>query len=361
MNTMKSVAVTLVVTMLCSTTSTAATLPASSFSSLGYFESVPGVYQIDTDTLTMSGPAGFLATGTAENGIAVFAFDRFSLGNGATLTTIGGLPAAIHSASSLTVGGDGIRALSGGGLGGEPRRAGQGPGGGRPGFNFFGGAGGGGGFGGAGGRGHCCDPTFQFPGSGGPAYGDLDLLLQAGSGGGGAKDNSGFESAGGDGGGALELAAGSFIRITSSVRADGEPGQPRGSNHAGGGGGSGGGLSLRAARIFNSGTISASGGRGGDGIFENGGGGGGGRILIDSSVGGFSNNGVISVAGGASPSDFFGTGSPGTLGVVTIRTTIVPEPNSLLLIGLGSLLITSRASCMSRGRRGGGGLPERIY
>jgi len=311
------------------------------------FASVPGSYTVNTDTLLMSGPMGFAASGVLNSGIAVFSFTDFFLGVGADISTLGSRPAAILSRGDMTVAGNGIRALAGGGLGGEPRQMGAGPGGGFPGFNFFGGAGGGGGFGGMGGRGQFESSTFDFPGDGGPAYGDLNLALQGGSGGGGGKDNTGFESAGGAGGGGLELAANGEILIAGAgVNADGLQGAPRNSNHTGGGGGSGGGLILHAPSIMNTTLIAARGGRGGDGVFQNGGGGGGGRILIQTLPGGFVDFGVTSVGGGTSPSDFFGTGSPGQPGVLTIQ---IPEPSSI--VGFASLIGWSWLGM--RAKRGG--------
>lgn len=301
------------------------------------FASVPGSYMVNTDTLQMSGPMGLAANGVLSSGIAVFSFTDFFLGAGADISTLGSRPAAILSHGNMTIGGNGIRALAGGGSGGEPRAMGVGPGGGFPGYDFFGGAGGGGGFGGMGGRGQFENPTFDFPGDGGPAYGDLTLALQGGSGGGGGKDNPSFESAGGAGGGGLELAANGEILIAGAgVNADGLQGAPRNSNHTGGGGGSGGGLILHAPSIMNSSLIAARGGRGGDGVFQNGGGGGGGRILIQTHFGGFVDFGVTSVAGGTSPSDFFGAGSPGQPGVLTIQ---IPEPSSI--VGFVSLIAWS--------------------
>ena len=308
----------------------AALLRPSDFSTIGEFSSVAGSYVLDTDSLTLSGPQENQVLGILSDGVAVFAFDRFVLASGANLVTVGSRPAAILSLTDIAVGGSGIRVHSGGGQGGEPRMRGEGLGGGFPGFAFFGGAGGGGGFGRAGGRGQLTS-TFHFPGDGGPDYGNLEESLLGGSGGGGSKDSTGFQSAGGNGGGALELGALQSIEIFSLVVADGQEGQRRGFNHTGGGGGSGGGLILHAPAIVNLGAISANGGRGGAGVFKKGGGGGGGRILVDTAVSGFTNLGTLSVSGGTSPSDFFGTGTPGRPGIITVRSTIVPEPSSCFL------------------------------
>ena len=300
------------------------------FSSLGSFNSLPGPYSIDTDTLVMSGPSGFRATGVVDGLSAVFVFDDFSLGGSSQISAFGSRTLAILSQSDAFVGGM-IDVASGGGAGGEPRQRGQGPGGGFASTNFFGGAGGGGGFGGGGGRGQRSDPTFEFPGAGGPTYGDLSTQLEAGSGGGGGYTNVGFQSAGGDGGGGLELAAHQSILISGSIHADGQPGQPRGNDHTGGGGGSGGGILVHAPTVDHSGLISVIGGRGGDGVFENGGGGGGGRILVDTSPFGLTNAGFFDVRGGTAPSDFFGSGVPGMAGAIEFRTT-VPEPTQIALV-----------------------------
>jgi hypothetical protein len=301
------------------------------------FQSVPGTYTLDTDALTLVGPNGFLATGQSVGNIATFVFSDFQLATGANLVTQGSRAAAIRSLGSMLVGGNGIRALAAGGAGGEPAVKGQGPGGGFPGYDFFGGAGGGGGYGGAGGRGQFANPTFDFPGAGGPAYGDLTMALLGGSGGGGGKTNPGFQSAGGAGGGAIELVAAGILQVDGvGVNADGLQGQPRDSNHTAGGGGSGGGIRLHAPQITILSLVTASGGRGGDGVFENGGGGGGGRILIETLPGGFTSLGQIDVAGGTSPSDFFGTGIPGNAGVLTIRTIPEPAAATLLLIALAA-------------------------
>jgi hypothetical protein len=303
------------------------------------FQSSPGTYTLDADALTLVGPNGFLATGQAVGNIATFVFSDFQLATGANLVTQGSRAAAIHSLGNMQVGAGGIRALAAGGAGGEPAIKGQGPGGGFPGYDFFGGAGGGGGYGGAGGRGQRDNATFDFPGQGGPAYGDLTTALLGGSGGGGGKDNTGFQSAGGAGGGAIELVAAGLLQIDGvGLNANGLPGQPRDANHTAGGGGSGGAIRLRAPQITILSLVTASGGAGGDGVFENGGGGGGGRILIETLPGGFTNLGQISVAGGASPSDFFGTGSPGQPGVLTIRT--IPEPAGATLLVLALALAT---------------------
>jgi hypothetical protein len=317
---------------------------ASAFLITPAFQSSPGTYTLDTDALTLVGPNGFLATGQAAGNTATFVFTDFQLTTGANLVTQGTRAAAIHSLGTMFVGGGGIRALAAGGAGGEPAIKGQGQGGGFPGYDFFGGAGGGGGYGGAGGRGQFENATFDFPGAGGPAYGDLDIALLGGSGGGGGKGGTGFQSAGGAGGGAIELVAGGILQIDGvGLNADGVQGQPRGANHTAGGGGSGGAIRLRAAQISILGLVAASGGRGGDGVFQNGGGGGGGRILIETLPGGLTNLGQISVAGGTSPSDFFGTGSPGQPGVLTVRT--VPEPAGATL-----LLLAIAARCRRRSR-----------
>jgi hypothetical protein len=332
----------IVVALLASHAASGAILSPNDFPASPRFESVPGNYVLDTNTLELMGPGGLVANGVLSSGIAVFTFANFELDAGARLTTIGSRPAAILSRRDISIGGDGILALAGGGLGGEPRQQGMGPGGGGASTNFFGGAGGGGGFGGQGGRGQLSNPTFDFPGAGGPVNGDLTAALQGGSGGGGGKSNVNFESAGGAGGGGIELGANRHIAIAAAINADGLQGEPRNNNHTAGGGGSGGGILLHARSITNQSAITANGGRGGDGIFENGGGGGGGRIHIASRSGGFDHAGTISVAGGTAPSDFFGAGIPGQPGVITAAP--IPEPSTFV-----SLL--TLAACLSQSSR----------
>jgi hypothetical protein len=313
----------------------AALFHPASFPATTAFNSAAGVYEINTDSLQMSGPGGFSSPGVLSNGAAVFSFTNFLLGNGATITTTGDRPAAILSQSDMIIAGGGVIARAAGGAGGAPAQKGTGTGGGFPGSGFFGGAGGGGGYGGPGGQGQL--DGFITPGAGGPAYGDISTFFLGGSGGGGSAigNSTAGNSFGGAGGGAIELGAVDFMLIAGNgVLVEGVTGG--GTGFEAGGGGSGGGIRLHADTIINTTTISAAGGRGGVGTFENGGGGGGGRILINFGSGGFLDLGTTTARGGFGGSSFFGSGTRGADGVVTI----VPEPAtaSYLVTGLAAAL-----------------------
>ncbi|MBV8456592.1 MAG: PEP-CTERM sorting domain-containing protein [Acetobacteraceae bacterium] len=189
-------------------------------------------------------------------------------------------------------------------------------------------------------------PASANGGPGGGTYGNLLLQLQGGSGGAGGFGHPGLigGALGGGGGGATELGAIGKVSISGLIRADGS-GSFAGPD-AGLGGGSGGGIFLHGDSLSLTGLLSARGGNGspagsftlGKGAVEvgGGGGGGGGQVTILYGPGGFSESGAtIDVGGGAGGNgrDFFG-GSPGATGIVTI-TSVVPEPASLALLGLG--------------------------
>ncbi|MBV8317975.1 MAG: PEP-CTERM sorting domain-containing protein [Planctomycetaceae bacterium] len=150
------------------------------------------------------------------------------------------------------------------------------------------------------------------------------------------------------GGGAIEIGAVGSLAIGGSILANG--GSAFGT--FGGGGGSGGGILLHADSVRLTGVLSAAGGDGIDSGFvpgpsgsftAAGGGGGGGRVTILYGPGGFIASGAtIDVAGGAggagaAAAGYFisANGSPGGAGVVTIGT--IPEPASLVLLGIGVL------------------------
>ncbi len=139
----------------------------------------------------------------------------------------------------------------GGGMGDRPSVAGSpgtATGGGAGGFNY-----------GDGGRG----------GNGGDPYGDLSLSpLQGGSGGaGGLSDTdynpNGAAGGGGAGGGAVQVVAPGTIDVSGTIIASG--GRGGDAYGGGGGGGSGGSVLLEASNIVVTGALRADGGRGGNG------------------------------------------------------------------------------------------------
>ena len=123
-------------------------------------------------------------------------------------------------------------------------------------------------------------------------YGDLMVAdLFGGSGASGARSTSAQEPGmgGGGGGGSVSLVANSIIHVKAggSISASGGAGGDAVHGDANGGGGSGGGILLVARTVILEGTLSATGGRGGDGEGKYYGGGGG-RIALysDDSYGG---------------------------------------------------------------------------
>jgi hypothetical protein len=303
------------------------------------FSPSPGAYAVDTTALTLTGPGTNIA-GTVQGGIAVFSFGNVNIPPGVTITAHGSRPLELLASGALTLGGsiegNGASATDffagpiaggpGGGAGGANGAGpGEGPGGGGVGSAGENG-GGGGGFGGVGARGgiHLSGTS----GAGGPAYGDLNLLLQGGSGGGGGSISSGV--GGGGGGGAIAL-VGSTVAIAPSalVRVDGGAGASGGFDASGGG--SGGGILLRADALEVNGTLTALGGAGGaGGAGGDGGGGGGGRILYQykTLVGGgatFVNGGSSGTrsTGGCCAHGGLSPDSAGAAGVVTR----VPAPS----------------------------------
>ncbi len=334
-----------------------------------------GTYVIDTrpTSPTLYDPnTNALATGTIDNGIAVFTFDTIVIGTDTIVEAIqntNSQPYALLSHGGLTIEGtvdaSGAAGGLGGSTGGNGGAAGPGGGGGGGGGPFFGqmagsgGAGlftgsngsaggtltpgiggnggnagitingegmgaGNGGFGGGGAFGGNGGPGQLFgggtPPSGGAAYGDLTTLLQGGSGGGGGGpfelegDTSG--GGGGGGGGTVELGAVSNAVVSGSVSANG------GGGNGGGGGGAGGGILINIPSgnitLSSSARLSAAGGG------TTGGGGGGGRINIIATiidVQGTAVGSFVNVAGGVP----FGDVGAGSNGVVTVAGTVCPE------------------------------------
>jgi hypothetical protein len=339
----------------------AAPLNPNDFASLGAFPTGSGMFFIDTRALTITGPGitmplqGVLST----SGVAVFNFNSINL-NANQDFVVGPPPPnspatpplALLSRGDITI--NGMLDVSApppssfpsgppnaGGPGGY--KSDSGPGAGVFGMGSLSGlglstTGGGGGFGGSGGNGGATNnpPLTVIPfggGAGGSSYGNLAVSLQGGSGGGTLNSHAGSFSGGG-GGGALELGAVGAISISGSILANGGFG-----SGSGAGGGGGGGIFLHgdSVTLLSTSVLSATGGTGG--VTYGGGGGGGGQVLIEFGPDGFTGNVAnINVSGGAGTStpSFFPPGpfsAAGAPGIITI--TAIPEPASLVLLGLG--------------------------
>lgn len=212
-----------------------------------------------------------------------------------------------------------------GGYRGQPRAAGEGPGGGEGGLRTFDG-GAGGGYGGEGGDG-VLDNQGQPGALGGRAYGNAcGPNLDRGSAGGapGTADNRGDPGAGGHGGAALVLIA-ETVLITGTIELNGAEGLVAANDAAGGG--SGGGLLVRAQRLEQTGRIEAEGGDGGE-TDDGGGGGGGGRIKLFYAQGSVSRR-TLSVAGGKGDGNGYrNDGRDGSICIELIPPTETPTPSA---------------------------------
>lgn len=212
-----------------------------------------------------------------------------------------------------------------GGYRGQPRAAGEGPGGGEGGLRTFDG-GAGGGYGGEGGDG-VLDNQGQPGALGGRAYGNAcGPNLDRGSAGGapGTADNRGDPGAGGHGGAALVLIA-ETVLITGTIELNGADGLVAANDAAGGG--SGGGLMIRAQRLEQSGRIEVKGGDGGE-TDDGGGGGGGGRIKLFYAQGSVSRR-ALSVAGGKGDGNGYrNDGRDGSICIELLPPTETPTPSA---------------------------------
>lgn len=158
---------------------------------------------------------------------------------------------------------------------------------------IYGAGGGGGGFGAGGNVGGTISGSYSTGGAGGGTYGNVNLLpMIGGSGGGGGCASNGYIGAsGGGGGGAIVIATSGTINVTGSITTNGGAGASYGgccwTYNGAGGGGSGGAIRLLANIIKGEGTISANGGIGGTGGYNNvanGGTGGAGRIRFETNM-----------------------------------------------------------------------------
>jgi MYXO-CTERM domain-containing protein len=232
-----------------------------------------------TDPTTLRYAAVVWPGVVSSDGAAVFTFGRVVVSH--DVIAHGARPFVLLSQSDavvsarVDVSATGVAGGPGGFAGGPtPEQNGLGPGGGRAHVTYSGLYGGsGGGFGGAGGP---AGAHFYVQGGlGGATYGDLASALQGGSGG-----ASSYYELGGGGGGAFELGALGPVTLTStsSLLANGAPGQ-RLNIYGASGGGSGGALFVHGYGGAAEGLIQARGGAGGAGYYD-GAGGGGGRVLL---------------------------------------------------------------------------------
>ena len=251
-----------------------------------------GTFTANTTALTLSGPS-FSVSGVNVGGVAVYTFGNITIPSTATIVAMGSRPFELVATGTLTDGGaivsDGTNATkevpgpnaggAGGGAGGtDDTTAGGGPGGGGHASTESNG-GGGGGFAAAGAPGGLTGTGTV--GSGGLAYGNLDLALSGGSGGAGATSGGPGASVGGGGGGGAIGLFGTSIDFQQTAVVVAAGGNGAGGQFGASGGGSGGAILVHAKTIQLNGIFVAPGGQGGGGgCCGDGGGGAGGRIAF---------------------------------------------------------------------------------
>lgn len=345
------------------------------FTSLGDTSVAPGVYTIDTDTATITGPSTNIPGQILANRTVVFCFGNILVSSDVTFNIVGNRPVAILSTGNFTMAAD-VNA-SGANASGTSPGAGRGTSGngaqngpkGNPGYGIVGGlaalncGGSGGSFGALGGRGGgiASSPLNS--------YGNLLRLVEGGSGGAGGSDASGTSGGAGGGGAAgLELGALGTLDVSGAVINLKGGNGAAGTNAAGvtafgghgGGGGAGGGILLHGATVVLGGPIDCSGGTGGSGgngsgaAGGNGGGGGsGGRVSIQSVSPPVVTN--ITVSGGTSGAGGTGTSS-GTAGlnggsgnIVNVAGVLTPTTLDFGTVDVG----TSKVLAMEVANTGG--------
>lgn len=248
--------------------------------------------------------------------VGLFAMKSLTVGPGAQVLVIGSIPAVFMAATTIDVEG-GITTVpsaseaAAGGFLQDPTGHGGGPGGGGAALNYTGG--GGGAYCGRGGKGGIGQPNGQ-PSNGGAPYGTPELVPLIGGSSGGGGPAASLDESGGQGGGALQLTAGTRIRVMTAGRISVGGG---GGRSNGGGAGSGGALLLEAPSLVVAGILAANGG--GGAIFNGGASGQAGMATETRALGS-----VATAGQGSSATDVNGTdGTVAAEGEVTVNS-----PNS---------------------------------
>ncbi len=305
-------------------------------------------------TLQMYNGVSFstVATGFIYNGINVFDFHSLQVQAGASIgvtqSSASG-PIAILASTSINMAGSiDVSANAGNAFGGPGASnlfvGGQGNTGTAPGTIGAGSlittGGGGGSFGGTGltaSSAPIIDPQtgLQVGTVGGGSGGSttfvslLDQLRGGSAGGNGGNSTStvpGSSGAPGQGGGAIEMGAVGSISVSGMISANGSaPIAVTNPTSAGGGGGSGGGILIHGNTVNLSGTLSAVGGQGGNGLTRS-----------YSTTGGAGGGGLIQIVQSGTPGGYVNTGnilvSNGRFDVLS-----VPEPSSVVMLGIAAI------------------------